>query len=200
MVHRMARLLAVVALISLGGCVAGVNPFVDRLQISPDSIQSPTVEAIAERNVQPQPTMAGRFEETQVIAAADGTVTHYPLWFEDPVENKDDGDGQFAITSRDFGLYFYGIGRSAVNGIALPVSAVFDPPWSLECSDGLVEDQYDAKRCPGGVPTVPELIAEDEVQPSYFSGNRRQPMINQSQAPSIPRSSGTIETIPVREM
>ncbi len=100
------------------------------------------------------------------VERADGTVSHGPLWFEDPFEMTGSHDGQFRVTMEEF-LYFpYGIGRFVVNLGLLPLSVLVDPPGSMVCSDGLerrsrvswLPEPYDAERCSGT--TIPLDVHE----------------------------------------
>ncbi len=90
-------------------------------------------------------------------------VTHWPLWWEDFVEDSGSDDGQFAWTWCDFVCILYGPGRQIVNTAGLPLSMVVDPPGALRCSDGLVSRQmfgmsnHDAVAC-SGVAIPPDII------------------------------------------
>ena len=80
-----------------------------------------------------------------------GTVTHLPLYFEDPFEDKGSEDGQFAWTGEDYLQMVYWRARFLANGIAWPVSAVVTPPWTIMESDGRLSRQalgydHDAER------------------------------------------------------
>jgi hypothetical protein len=205
MTHRIALYLVVAFATTLTGCVSGVNPFVDRLQISPGSIESPTASAIHVREVTPATPVPRRSGDHKVVTLGDGSVTHYPLYFEDPFEYKDDGDGEFSVTGRDFALYLYGPARWVANGIAVPVSAVSDPPWARECSDGFVGGAYDARRCRYGVSPVSKLIdyddgnGSDDGDGSDVYSLRNRSMTNPQPAPVGATSTETIQTIPVEE-
>lgn len=73
--------------------------------------------------------------EVMELPAADGTVTHGPLYFEDPDEEAD-GDDRFAWTAQDYLRLFNWRGRFLYNLVLFPVSVVVTPPWMLMASDG----------------------------------------------------------------
>jgi hypothetical protein len=75
------------------------------------------------------------------LAAADGTVTHGPLYFEDPFEDKGHGRGTFQIGWEDYVAMPYGFARYLLNGIALPVSMAVTWPWTAMESDGVLSRQ-----------------------------------------------------------
>lgn len=77
-------------------------------------------------------------------------VPHYPLWWEDPFEDKGDGDRQFAWTYADYLDMPYSYGRWLLNTVAWPVSAIVTPPGTPMVSDGHVGRDHDA--APGKSP------------------------------------------------
>jgi hypothetical protein len=70
------------------------------------------------------------------ICAKDGTVTHGPLFFEDPFEEAGGEEGTFAWSGVDYGSWFYGLGRFCSNTVMFPISAAMTPPWHVMASDG----------------------------------------------------------------
>ena len=70
-------------------------------------------------------------------------VQHYPLWWEDPFEDKDkiSGNGYAGLTWEDFLAIFYGDGRWLANTILAPVSMVVTPPWRTMRSNGVLSKQ-----------------------------------------------------------
>ena len=90
-----------------------------------------------------------------------GAVSHWPLWFEDPFEDKGNGptvegdldpiDNRFAWSWEDYLHIGYGPGRIFLNTVAWPISAVVTPPGTLMESDGRISKgllwyDHDAKR------------------------------------------------------
>ncbi len=78
-----------------------------------------------------------------------GTVTHFPLWFEDPFEDKgndvndpndiDAPDNRFVVNLVDYAHMAAGPGRAFfVNGVFWPASAIVTHPGKLLESDGRV--------------------------------------------------------------
>lgn len=100
--------------------------------------------------------------ETTVAYYENGAVTHWPLWFEDPFEDKgndvtdpndrDAPDNHFAWNWVDYLHTAYGPGRFFfINGVLWPASAVVTPPGTLMESDGRIDRNlggydHDAKR------------------------------------------------------
>lgn len=95
------------------------------------------------------------------VCYENGSTTHWPLWFEDPFEDKgndvtdpndrDPIDHYFAWTWVDFLHMGYGPGRLLLNTVLYPASAVVTPPGTLMESDGRLDKNiagydHDAKR------------------------------------------------------
>lgn len=147
-------------LAAVGGCGELINPFRDDL---PDAAIITTASALRIQEAGLAPAARHRGWEAQVVATQDLGVTHWPLWWEDVVEDSGSDDGQFAWTWCDFVCILYGPGRQIVNTAGLPLSMVVDPPGALRCSDGSVSRQmfgmsnHDAVACSGaGIP--PDII------------------------------------------
>jgi len=95
------------------------------------------------------------------VAARSGAVSHWPLYFEDPFEDK--GDGRTDQTNprdvhrlgwEDYVALPYCFARFTANWLLLPVSALVTPPWTVMESDGHLSRQllgYDHD----AVPLVP---------------------------------------------
>lgn len=91
-----------------------------------------------------------------------GAVSHWPLWFEDPfedkgnrfrpVEDRDAPDVEFALNWVDYLHMGYGPARMFfVNTVGWPISAMVTPPGTLLESDGRIDKgllcyDHDAKR------------------------------------------------------
>ncbi len=71
-------------------------------------------------------------------------VPHYPLWWEDPLEDKGDQDSSFAWTWQDYVAMPYSFGRFLLNTMAWPVSATVTPPGTPMVSDGRIGRDHDA--------------------------------------------------------
>lgn len=154
-------------LAAAGGCGELINPFRDDLPAAA-IITTASASRIQEAGLAPASRHRGW--EAQVVAAQDLGVTHWPLWWEDVVEDSGSDDGQFAWTWRDFVYILYGPGRQIVNTVGLPLSMLVDPPGALRCSDGLISRQmfgmrnHDAVACSGAA--IPPDIIEAYEQPA----------------------------------
>ncbi|HOW72641.1 MAG TPA: hypothetical protein PKY77_18735 [Phycisphaerae bacterium] len=117
------------------------NPWRDDA-LSRDTWSTPTQDGILASGHAP----VVRQRNTPAIEAplADGAVPHWSLWFEDPFEDKGDGDGQSAWTCADYLAMFYSAGRFGLNTLCTPVSAVVVPPCTALVSDGVVGKDHDA--------------------------------------------------------
>lgn len=161
-VERLARIALFAAFpLLFCGCKLGQKPFTDELA-DQRSVTTPSVDAVRAASVQPS-----AFEthgEAKTLPMTDGSVTHGPLYFEDPYEDTGSNDGKFAWSGEDYLWMFYWRGRYLVNAVAFPVSAVVSPPWTVMVSDGSPSprafgEQHDAVRQEDPVATaepVPE--------------------------------------------
>lgn len=108
-----------------------------------------------------------------------GAVTHWPLWWEDPFEDKgnrftptddeDAPDTEFAWNWVDYLHLAYGPARFTLNTVSWPVSAIVILPGTLMESDGriskgLVWHDHDAKRA--APHRAPPDVAADRSPPS----------------------------------
>lgn len=90
-------------------------------------------------------------------------VPHWPLWWEDPFEDKGDGNDTFCWTLADAVGLPYGMARFGLNTAGWPISAVVTPVWTPMVSDGGLSKQalgYDHDAVPTkswrvSVPTRP---------------------------------------------
>lgn len=155
------------ALTLAGGCAAIHNQFREDGPAAAAELNSPSAADILER-CQPAPA---RFRDWELmpIGSEPGAVTHGPLYFEDPFEDKGRGDPQYRMGWEDFVAAPYCYARYYLNLIALPVSAVVTPPWTAMESDGRLSRQllgYDhdaipqSRRLPPSAPAEP-LAAPD---------------------------------------
>lgn len=139
---------AIVSTVLLSGCQLIVNPFKDELA-GQQAMTTASVEGA--RAAKTTPSVRQRdYPPVELRAEADG-VTHGPLYFEDPFEDKGSEDGRFAWTGEDYLQLFYWRGRFLLNTVLFPISAVVTPPWMVMESDGRLSRQalgcdHDAER------------------------------------------------------
>jgi hypothetical protein len=164
--------------LALAGCQHLINPWLDDL---PNAAEVTTASAEGTRAAPSQPTLPARGFGQVAVAPQDGTVAHWPLWWEDPFEDKgSQQDERFEVTEEDYLCVFYGPGRFLLNTMAFPVSAWVTKPFTVMCSDGRLSRQalgydHDAIPCPGGtappidileVGTYHEEPAAEQAEPS----------------------------------
>ncbi len=134
--------------ISLSGCQLMVNPFRDELE-GRQEMTTASVEGA--RAAEATPSIRQRDFARVELRPENMDVTHGPLYFEDPFEDKGSEDGRFAWTGEDYLQMFYWRGRFLLNTVLFPVSAVVTPPWTVMESDGRLSRQalgydHDAER------------------------------------------------------
>lgn len=133
----------------VGGCALMVSPFSDEFA-SEAAVTTPSVEGVAAAEAG-SPSDLRRPYADMVARTEDGGVTHGPLYFEDPFEDKGSQDGCYKWTGEDYVYFLYSRARFLINGIFLPVSAIVTPPWTVMVSDGRLSPQalgldHDAQR------------------------------------------------------
>lgn len=165
-----------------GACNAppGVNPWRDD-SISPAAWSTPSEQGILAAGH--EPVLRHRdVPPAQVPLVADG-VPHYPLWFEDPFEDKGDEDGRFALTWVDYLAMPYSYARAHLNMMGWPASAVILPPWVAMVSDGEVGPgpDHDATRGESADPCA---------GPADFAANEEPETPGDSAAPEEPPATG----------
>ncbi len=147
--HRRALVLLLPVLSALlAGCQYIVNPFNDEMA-GRQRTTTPSVQAA--RAAQVEVSVAQPHGEPKPYPAHVDEVTHLPLYFEDPFEDKGSEDGKFAWTGEDYLWMFYSRGRFLLNAVAFPLSAAVTPPWTPMASDGRLSRQclgydHDARR------------------------------------------------------
>lgn len=116
------------------GCQQGViRHFADGLGHSTD-VTTSSVETVRAAEVETRhPHRPYAVMEAEVPGA---TVSHGPLYFEDPFESASENDEQYAWTLEDGYYFFYGPTRFLVNIAFFPFSALVDPPWQMATSGG----------------------------------------------------------------
>lgn len=132
-----------------------------------------------------------RFEPAQIqprdwtrstVAPKSGAIHHWPLYFEDPFEDKSHGrttathgHNVYHLGWEDWVALPYGLSRFTANWLMLPVSAVVTPPWTVMVSDGEISRQlvfrdhdatpvHQAEQAPAPEPPIEEQEAENEVE------------------------------------
>ncbi len=130
-----------------------VNPWVDD-SLSRDAATTPSADAVLSSGH--APIVRDRGLTLMPAPNVTGDVPHYPLWWEDPFEDKGDGDQTYAWTWQDYAGMPYGLGRYILNTIAWPVSAVVTPPGTTLVSDGTVPPGRDHDAARG---TAPDPLA-----------------------------------------
>ena len=115
------------------------NPFVDR-STPGDAVSTPSADGIYAAN-KGAPIKRQRVWDQAATTYEDEDVTHWPLWWEDPFEDKGSEDNQFAWTYEDFLAMPYGLGRFLLNTMAWPVSATVTHPGTVMASDGELSKQ-----------------------------------------------------------
>jgi len=127
------------------GAVAGcssyaINPFADEAVPREDMMSPSERAARVPRENQPVNLRKREYPETEVVPVS-GAVVHWPLWWEDPFEDKGSDDGQFAWTAEDYLAMPYSFARFILNTTAWPASAVVTPPGTPMISDGKLSRQ-----------------------------------------------------------
>lgn len=115
------------------GCAIRSDPFTDAFA-DDRGVTTPSVEEA--RAAEATPVATNRPYGRHEIGAADGTVAHSPLFFEDPFEEHGSDDGRFAWTFEERLAFFGGPARFLVNIVAFPISAAATPFWQVMQSDG----------------------------------------------------------------
>jgi hypothetical protein len=155
-----AVVLALLLEAGLSGCNEMMDPWSDDLPSAGD-VTTASVEGARAAKV--EPSQRAREAQRSRVEPQDGTVTHWPLWWEDPFVDKGSQDGQFAWTAEDYFAIPYGLGRNLLNTMAWPVSAAVEPPFTLMGSDGKLSRQalgydHDAERRPEGVAPPADIL------------------------------------------
>lgn len=146
--RALARAVMGTSVIFATGCHLMVNPFRDEFA-GQQAMTTASVEGA--RAAETTPTVRQREYALLELRPEEMGVTHGPLYFEDPFEDKGSVDGRFAWTGEDYLQMFYWRGRFLLNTVFFPVSAVVTPPWTVMESDGRLSRQalgydHDAKR------------------------------------------------------
>lgn len=159
-VQCVGSLCAVLGLLVGVGCAHVNNPYKDSSTVIEADMTTPSAEGYQGRAEFGR--MACRNWAASDVRYENGAVTHWPLWFEDPFEDKGNGmtdpadrdapDREFARNWVDYFHIGYGPARMFfVNAAGWPASAIVTPPGTLMESDGriskgLVFYDHDAER------------------------------------------------------
>jgi hypothetical protein len=145
-VRAQALLCAASVLVVLAGCALTPNYFRETgpsVWLPQDSATAADVKA----NYEPAALRTRDWPATEMRPAR-GIVQHYPLYFEDPFEDKGTGrtdenhpHNVYHAGWEDYVALPYSCARFALNTAALPVSAVVTPPCTVMESDGYVSRQ-----------------------------------------------------------
>jgi hypothetical protein len=150
-----------------GGCARIPNLFREDGPAAREPLDSPTAAHVYAS----QEPVAIREREwsTAHLAPASGAVSHGPLYFEDPFEDKGAGRSDYRWGWEDYVAMPYGFFRYLLNGAALPVSLIVTPPWSEMESDGRVSRQllgYDHDAEPAARRRAREARSDTDANPA----------------------------------
>lgn len=125
----------------LAGCtqLQQANPYVDDTR-SAGLVTTTSSEGI--RAAGRSPVHRQREWEGHQVVYHNNDVTHWPLWFQDPFEDKGSEDGQFAWTWEDYLAMPWSYGRWLANTMLVPVSMAVPQPFTVMASDGELSKQW----------------------------------------------------------
>ena len=138
----------------LTGCsqLRQANPYVDDTRPA-STVTTTSSEGI--RIADRGPVHRQRQWEGHQVVYQNNDVTHWPLFFQDPFEDKGSEDGQFAWTWEDYFAIPWCYGRWWANTALVPVSFAVPNPFAVMASDGQLSKQwlgYDHDPEPAGRP------------------------------------------------
>jgi len=140
--RRIAVLLPICAVLFLAGCAHVPNQWREDGPATTESWDSPTARDVM-ANHSPAAERHRAWDAVDT-APADGKITHWPLYIEDPFVDKGagrEGLDTYHIGWEDYVALPYCYARYTLNWLAMPVSAVVTPPWTLMESDGVLSKQ-----------------------------------------------------------
>lgn len=134
------------------GCAHVNNPWKDSSVAINGDMHTPSSDTYSKGDRAEFRTRHGRVCEPSSVAYHNGSVTHWPLWFQDPFEDRgntdvpmtnpdaqrDLPDNTFAVTWVDYFHLAYGPARELLNIAGWPISAVVEHPGMLMESDGRI--------------------------------------------------------------
>lgn len=134
------------------GCAHVPNQWVEDGPATKESWETPTSRDLTMKY---QPAEQRRhLGEPLSVSAERGAVDHGPLYLEDPFADKGhgrEGSNVYYIGWEDYVALPYCFARYTLNWLALPVSMVVTPPWTVMESDGEISKQilwYDHDAAP----------------------------------------------------
>ncbi len=131
------------ALTLLAGCAHVPNPWVEDGPATREPWESPSARDVLQHHAAAAHTKP-RWSQPLTLAAADGSVTHWPLYFEDPFVDKGHGRSglnKYHLGWEDVVASVYGYARHTLNWLLIETSLVVEPPWTLMVSDGELSRQ-----------------------------------------------------------
>ncbi len=157
------------------GCQHVENPFRDET-ISADRITTATEQYVDEHHDTGDTLPAERGWPRRVVVLHSGSVTHWPLWWEDPFEDRGSQDAQFAWTEEDALAFVTSPSLFLINLGGLPIGMVRVPPGTIMNSDGVASPTrsprypFDAEVGPGKPQDVGETDSITVVSPDDPAG------------------------------
>jgi hypothetical protein len=158
-------------LLCVAGCAHINDPWRDSSAEIDDEMLTPNSDAYVKGAPEFASTHARTWESSSV-SYHNGAVTHWPLWFEDPFEDKgnalpapadrDAADNRFAWNGADYLHMGCGPAREFLNLVAWPASAVVTPPGTVLESDGRIDKNilgydHDARRSDWAAREAPDV-------------------------------------------
>lgn len=192
--------LAIAWVAAMAGCAHVPNQFTEGRAVDPSLAQSDTAADVYAR-FQPAKTPPRNWPQMHMQAES-GAVTHWPLYFEDPFEDKGhgrEGINKYYIGWEDYLALAYGYPRYTLNWIALPASAVVQPPWMAMESDGRLSRQalgmdHDATPLGSEDEIAPEPIDPPDSKPSDPGSSRPAPSHSYAPPPNAAASPAPGQT------
>jgi hypothetical protein len=135
-------MLLTAGLLLFAGCAHVENQWVEDGPATTEALESPTSQDFL-ANHSPAPQRQ-RDWDAATFDGDSGAVTHWPLYFEDPFEDKGhgrEGMNKYHIGWEDYVALAYCYPRYTLNWLMLPASAAVTPPWTLMESDGELSKQ-----------------------------------------------------------
>lgn len=177
----------------VAGCAHINNPYEDSSAVINEEMTTPSTQGYMAED-RPSGRPLGRTWNSSEVLYTNGAVTHWPLWFEDPFEDKGNGyrpvadrdapDNVFCWNWVDYLHIGYGPGRELVNIGGFPASIIVTPPGTLMESDGhlskgLLGYDHDAARADSATREPPQVHPVDRrafAEPEHQEPVESQPV------------------------